>query len=144
VSAFPVDGTYPQRNYQVEKRNIAEQVPVWDPELCSQCGKCYFVCPHAAIRVKVYDREFLTDAPLTFKHTDPIGKEFFKDKKHILYRLLLRIVPVASFVRRFARSKVNHSPGHKAIDMMDVIPLKETEKQKWDTFFHCRILTEQE
>ena len=59
VSAFPVDGAYPTGTTKWEKRNIAEQVPVWDPELCSQCGKCYFVCPHAAIRVKVYDRERL-------------------------------------------------------------------------------------
>jgi pyruvate-ferredoxin/flavodoxin oxidoreductase len=49
VSAFPVDGTYPSGTTKWEKRNLAEQVPVWDPELCSQCGKCYFVCPHAAI-----------------------------------------------------------------------------------------------
>src|SRR5204862_1045337 len=80
VSALPVDGTYPSGTTRWEKRNIAQQVPVWDPQLCSQCGKCYFVCPHAAIRVKVYDRECLTDAPSYFKHTDPIGKEFFKDK----------------------------------------------------------------
>ena len=67
VSAFPADGTYPSATTQWEKRNIAEQVPVWDPELCSQCGKCFFVCPHAAIRVKVYDREnFLIDAPCIF------------------------------------------------------------------------------
>src|SRR6185503_8063066 len=69
VSAFPVDGTYPTGTTKWEKRNIGEQVPVWDPELCSQCGKCFFVCPHAAIRVKVYDRDWLPDAPDFFKHT---------------------------------------------------------------------------
>jgi pyruvate-ferredoxin/flavodoxin oxidoreductase len=81
VSAFPVDGAYPTGTTKWEKRNIAEQVPAWDPALCSQCGKCYFVCPHAAIRVKVYDREFLADAPAFFKHTDPVGKEFFREKE---------------------------------------------------------------
>ena len=61
VSAFPVDGTYPSGTTKYEKRNIAEQVPVWDPALCSQCGKCFFVCPHAAIRPKVYDNGLLKD-----------------------------------------------------------------------------------
>ena len=57
VSAFPVDGTYPAGTTQWEKRNIADKVPVWDADLCSQCGKCYLVCPHAAIRCKVYSKE---------------------------------------------------------------------------------------
>jgi pyruvate-ferredoxin/flavodoxin oxidoreductase len=56
VSAFPVDGTWPTGTTQWEKRNIALEIPVWDPELCIQCNKCAMVCPHAAIRAKVYDR----------------------------------------------------------------------------------------
>ena len=55
VSAFPVDGTWPTGTAQWEKRNIAAEIPVWDPALCIQCNKCALVCPHAAIRVKVYD-----------------------------------------------------------------------------------------
>ena len=55
VSAFPADGTYPVATAQWEKRNIAQEVPVWEPDLCIQCGKCVMVCPHSTIRAKVYD-----------------------------------------------------------------------------------------
>ena len=55
VSAMPVDGTFPTGTTKWEKRNIALEIPVWDEELCIQCGKCVMVCPHAVIRAKVYD-----------------------------------------------------------------------------------------
>ncbi|MBP8241988.1 MAG: pyruvate:ferredoxin (flavodoxin) oxidoreductase, partial [Thermoflexales bacterium] len=67
VSAIPVDGTYPTGTTQWERRNIAQDVPVWDADLCIQCGKCVFVCPHAVIRAKVYDPALLEGAPETFK-----------------------------------------------------------------------------
>ena len=57
--AFPVDGTFPTATTQWEKRNIALEIPVWDPAVCIQCGKCALVCPHAAIRTKVYDPSYL-------------------------------------------------------------------------------------
>ena len=63
VSALPVDGTFPTGTAQWEKRNIALEIPVWDEELCIQCGKCVLVCPHAVIRAKVYDAELLAKAP---------------------------------------------------------------------------------
>ncbi len=69
VSAFPVDGTYPTATTQWEKRNISLEIPVWEPDLCIQCGKCAFVCPHAVIRQKVYDPALLENAPETFKST---------------------------------------------------------------------------
>ena len=115
VSAFPVDGTYPSGTTKWEKRNIAEQVPVWDPALCSQCGKCYFVCPHAAIRVKVYNSEFLTDAPSFFKHTDPIGKEFFKDKEAYTLQVAVEDCTGCKLCTKFARLKVKHSPVTKQL-----------------------------
>src|SRR6185503_9661013 len=68
VSAFPIDGTWPTGTSKWEKRNIATEIPVWDQELCIQCNKCALVCPHAAIRVKVYPNQSLADAPHTFKH----------------------------------------------------------------------------
>ena len=55
VSAMPIDGTFPTGTAQWEKRNIALEIPVWDEELCIQCGKCVLVCPHSVIRAKVYD-----------------------------------------------------------------------------------------
>ena len=81
VSAFPIDGTYPVATTQWEKRNIADNVPEWDAELCSQCGKCFLICPHAAIRCKVYDKDELSKAPTDFKHIAPIGKEFVKENE---------------------------------------------------------------
>ncbi len=70
VSALPDDGTYPTATTRWEKRNIALDVPVWEPDLCIQCGKCVLVCPHAVIRAKVYDGGLLDDAPEAFKSAD--------------------------------------------------------------------------
>ena len=67
VSAVPADGTYPTGTAQWEKRNIALEIPVWDKDICIQCGKCVLVCPHAVIRSKVYDPALLRDAPATFQ-----------------------------------------------------------------------------
>jgi pyruvate-ferredoxin/flavodoxin oxidoreductase len=134
VSAFPIDGTYPTGTTKWEKRNIADQVPVWDPELCSQCGKCYFVCPHAAIRVKVYDRDWLAEAPAFFKHTDPIGKEFFKDKEAYTLQVSVEDCTGCKLCTEVCPIESKTQPGHKAIDMNDILPLKETERTNWDYF----------
>ena len=75
VSAIPVDGTWPSGTTQYEKRNIAVHIPVWEPDICIQCGTCSFVCPHATIRIKAYDPALLKDAPATFKSTEAKGKE---------------------------------------------------------------------
>src|SRR5512147_407576 len=76
VSAMPVDGTFPTATTQWEKRNITLDIPVWESDLCIQCGKCVFVCPHAVIRHKVYSNDLLKDAPETFKHMPSKFKEF--------------------------------------------------------------------
>jgi pyruvate-ferredoxin/flavodoxin oxidoreductase len=134
VSAFPVDGTYPAGTTKWEKRNIADQVPVWDPELCSQCGKCYFVCPHAAIRVKVYDRENLNNAPSFFKHTAPIGKEFFKEKEAYTLQVSVEDCTGCKLCTEVCPIESKTQQGYKAINMNDVLPVKETEKENWDYF----------
>jgi len=134
VSAFPVDGTYPTGTAQWEKRNIAEQVPVWDPQLCSQCGKCYFVCPHAAIRVKVFDKEFLTDAPQSFLHVDPVGKEFFKEKEAYTLQVSVEDCTGCKLCVEVCPMESKQQPGYKAINMADVLPLKEPGKINWDYF----------
>ncbi|PSN17481.1 pyruvate:ferredoxin (flavodoxin) oxidoreductase, partial [filamentous cyanobacterium CCP5] len=69
VSALPCDGTYPTGTARWEKRNIAQTIPVWDPEVCVQCGKCVMVCPHAVIRSKVYPPTALEQAPAGFRYT---------------------------------------------------------------------------
>jgi len=75
VSAMPVDGTFPSATARWEKRNISLEIPVWESDLCIQCGKCSFVCPHAVIRMKVYDPKELENAPATFKAIDAKFKE---------------------------------------------------------------------
>lgn len=134
VSAFPVDGTYPAGTTKWEKRNIADQVPVWDPELCSQCGKCYFVCPHAAIRVKVYDRDWLPDAPAFFKHTSPIGKEFIKEKEAYTLQVSVEDCTGCKLCTEVCPIESKTEPGHKAIDMKNIEPVLEEEKKNWDYF----------
>ena len=76
VSAMPVDGTYPTGTARYEKRNIADEIPVWDEVLCIQCNKCIFVCPHAALRVKTMEPAALADAPPSFKAIDYRGAEY--------------------------------------------------------------------
>jgi pyruvate-ferredoxin/flavodoxin oxidoreductase len=134
VSAFPADGTYPSATTQYEKRNIAEKVPVWDPSLCSQCGKCFFVCPHAAIRPKVYYNSLLKDAPDFFKHTTPIGKEFFKDQESYTLQVAVEDCTGCNLCVEVCPVVSRTQPDHKAINMHDVLPLKDVEKRNWDFF----------
>ncbi|KDA53535.1 pyruvate-flavodoxin oxidoreductase [Thermoanaerobaculum aquaticum] len=132
VSAFPVDGTWPSGTTQWEKRNIALEIPVWDAALCIQCNKCALVCPHAAIRAKVYPPEYLKDAPATFKSTDYKAPEF-KGWKYTIQvapedctgcTLCVMVCP--------AKDKAN--PKHKAIDMHPQMPLREQERVNYEFF----------
>ena len=132
VSAMPVDGTYPTGTTKYEKRNIATEIPVWDPEICIQCGKCAFVCPHAVIRMKVYDAELLKDAPPTFKHTPARYKEF---KEQIF---TLQVAPEdctgCTLCVEVCPVKNKTQPKFKAINMTPQEPLREPEKENWEFF----------
>lgn len=134
VSAFPVDGTYPVATTQYEKRNIADKVPVWDESSCSQCGKCFLICPHAAIRPKVYDKKFLANAPSTFKHVAPVGKEFSKDEESYTLQVSVEDCTGCNLCYEYCPIESKTIPGHKALNMMAQIPLKETEKKNWKFF----------
>ncbi|MDI3320918.1 pyruvate:ferredoxin (flavodoxin) oxidoreductase [Pinibacter soli] len=134
VSSFPADGTYPSATTKIEKRNIADVVPVWDASLCSQCGKCFFVCPHAAIRPKVYDKGLLKDAPDFFKHVAPIGKEFLKDQEAYTLQVSVEDCTGCNLCYEVCPVESKTQPGHKAINMQDVIPLRKTEKKNWEFF----------
>jgi len=83
VSAMPIDGTFPTGTAKYEKRNIAEQVPIWEPDLCIQCGQCSIVCPHSVIRAKYYDRTRLDNAPESFKAV-PINARGYPDSRYTL------------------------------------------------------------
>src|SRR5690606_8700752 len=76
VSQLPVDGTWPLGTAACEKRQLATELPVLEPDLCIQCGKCAFVCPHSAIRSKVFDPALLENAPADFRHATVVGTEF--------------------------------------------------------------------
>ena len=132
VSAMPVDGTYPTGTTKWEKRNITTEIPVWDSEICIQCGKCSLVCPHGVIRMKIYDKELLADAPSTFKATPARFKEF-KDDMYTLQvapedctgcTLCVEVCPV----------KNKQQPKFKAINMAPQIPLREAERENWEFF----------
>ncbi len=132
VSAFPPDGTWPTATTRWEKRNIALEIPVWDEELCIQCNKCALVCPHAAIRAKVYLPAGLADAPQAFKAVDYKAKDFPGSKYTIQVApedctgctLCVKVCP--------ARDKSN--PKHKALDMVLQMPLREQEAANYSFF----------
>jgi pyruvate-ferredoxin/flavodoxin oxidoreductase len=134
VSAFPPDGTYQTGTTKYEKRNIAEQIPVWDAELCSQCGKCFLVCPHAAIRCKVYDSSVLAGAPGTFKHYPPIGKEFSKEHEAYTLQVSLEDCTGCNLCVEVCPIESKEQKGHKALDMANPLSLKEPERANWDFF----------
>jgi pyruvate-ferredoxin/flavodoxin oxidoreductase len=132
VSALPPDGTFPTGTTKWEKRNIAYQIPVWDEDLCIQCGKCVLVCPHAVIRGKVYDAPLLANAPSTFKSAAPRWRDF-ESLRYTLQvspedctgcRLCVEVCP--------AKSKSEAK--HKAINMVDQAPLHESESKNWNFF----------
>lgn len=134
VSAFPVDGVYPVATTKWEKRNIADTVPVWDADLCSQCGKCFLICPHAAIRCKVYGKEQLAGAPSSFKYTDPIGKEFDKNKEAYTLQVSVEDCTGCNLCVEYCPIESKTAAGHKAINMQPQLPLKVTEIKNWDFF----------
>ena len=134
VSAFPVDGTFPSGTTKWEKRNIADAVPVWDTSLCTQCGKCFMICPHAAIRPKVYDKTLLADAPAAWKHVDPIGKEWNKETEAYTLQVSTEDCTGCTLCVEFCPITSKTDPGHKAINMMDKTDIQEQEKENWDYF----------
>lgn len=134
VSALPVDGIFPSGTTKFEKRNIADAVPVWDTSLCTQCGKCFVICPHAAIRPKIYNKELLSKAPSSFKHVDPIGKEWDKTKESYTLQVSTEDCTGCTLCVEFCPITSKTDPGHKAINMFDKLSIQENEKLNWDFF----------
>ena len=134
VSAMPVDGTFPTATAQWEKRNIALEIPVWDEKICIQCGKCALACPHAAIRIKVYDPALLKDAPATFKSVDFKGQEF-KGMKYTV-----QIAPEdctgCAACAWICPAKDKSNVKHKSLDMADQMPLRAPERDNYEFFLN--------
>ncbi len=132
VSALPVDGTFPTGTTKYEKRAIAQMIPVWDPEICIDCGKCAMVCPHATIRMKVFPTSALEAAPADFLHKE------FRSRELTEHRLTIQVAPddctgcgVCVDVCP-AKSKTDTS--HKAINMAPIADHRDVERGRWDFF----------
>lgn len=136
VSAFPTDGSFPSGTTKWEKRNIADAVPVWDTSLCTQCNKCVLICPHAAIRAKVYNKDILSEAPATFKYMDPIGKEWDKTKEAYTLQVSTEDCTGCNLCMEFCPISSKTDPGHKAVNMYDKVDIQPAEKQNWEFFLH--------
>ncbi|MCU0535497.1 MAG: pyruvate:ferredoxin (flavodoxin) oxidoreductase, partial [Hydrococcus sp. Prado102] len=134
VSMLPCDGTYPTATSQWEKRNIAQAIPVWDADVCVQCGKCVMVCPHAVIRAKAYPGEHLDNAPATFKSTQTRDKDFAGE------RFTIQVAPEdctgCGLCVDICPAKNKSQPSRRAINMEPQLPLREQEKENWDFFLN--------
>jgi pyruvate-ferredoxin/flavodoxin oxidoreductase len=132
VSAMPIDGTFPTGTAQYEKRNISLEIPAWDPATCIQCGKCIMVCPHAVIRMKVYDPALLATAPATFKSTDAKFRELPGTK------FTIQTAPEdctgCALCVEACPAKNKTQVGLKAINMVNQPPIRETERANWEYF----------
>lgn len=132
VSALPCDGTYPTGTSKWEKRNLALEIPVWNSDLCIQCGKCAMVCPHSTIRIRVYDPKHLDGAPLTFKSCEARDREW----KGMDYTI--QVAPEdctgCGICVDVCPARSKSEPQVKAIDMQPQPPLRATEAENWDFF----------
>jgi pyruvate-ferredoxin/flavodoxin oxidoreductase len=132
VSAFPVDGTWPTGTARWEKRTIATEVPIWDPGVCIQCNKCAFVCPHAAIRAKVYEPGALAGAPEGYQATDYKAADFKG------WKYTIQVAPQdctgCNLCVQVCPAKDKRDPKHKAINMTPLAPVLGREKANYDFF----------
>jgi pyruvate-ferredoxin/flavodoxin oxidoreductase len=132
VSALPVDGTFPIGTSKWEKRNIALEIPVWDEDLCIQCGKCVMVCPHSVIRAKVYDTNVTNHAPQGFQTAVPKWREFSELK------YTLQVAPEdctgCGLCVAVCPAKSKSEAKHRAINMEPQPALREKHNEFWNYF----------
>jgi pyruvate-ferredoxin/flavodoxin oxidoreductase len=132
VSALPVDGTFPTDTARWEKRSIAREIPVWDPSICIDCAKCALVCPHAAIRMKVFDPGMAAGAPEGFKHKE------WKDREHPGRWMTIQVAPDdctgCGICVDVCPARSKEEIKHKSIDMEPKEPHLD-EERAWFDFF---------
>ena len=132
VSAFPEDGTYPVGTSHWEKRNIAQDVPVWEPDLCIECGKCVMVCPHSTIRAKVCSPGDLVEAPPGFKSMPAKWREF--PEKLYTIQVAVEDCTGCQLCVEVCPAKDKSNVSRKALNMQPQLPLRESERVNWDYF----------
>jgi len=138
VSAFPVDGTWPLSTARWEKRAIASEIPIWEPGLCIQCNKCAFVCPHAAIRVKVYAPEHNAQAPAAFRSQDYKGNELGKSENGQPWKYAVQVAPDdctgCSLCVAVCPAKDKANPQRKSLNMCPAKEFREVERESFQFF----------
>ncbi len=127
VSRFPEDGTYPLGTAQYEKRNIALEIPVWEPDLCTQCGKCVFVCPHTAIRSRLFAAGAAKDAPPAFKHVPAKSKDF-PAGTHISYQVAAEDCTGCGDCVEACPIHDKTNVSRRAVNMAPIEPLRDQER----------------
>ena len=134
VSAFAADGTFPTGTAKWEKRNLALEIPVWDTKTCIQCGKCAMVCPHAVLRIKVFEPQYLAAAPATFKTTDA------RDKEWAGLKYSIQVAPEdctgCGICVDICPAKNKAETRLKAIYMQAQPPLRVAERDNWNFFLN--------
>ena len=133
VSALPVDGTFPTGTTQYEKRGLAAELPIWDPDICIDCGKCAIVCPHDAIQMKVFEPEAIADAPASFK-----SKGFKARELATPHLLTIQVAPDdctgCGVCVQQCPATSKEAVGHKAIDMLPAPEHRDAERERFDVF----------
>jgi pyruvate-ferredoxin/flavodoxin oxidoreductase len=132
VSALPCDGSFPTATSQWEKRNTAEQVPVWEPDLCVQCGKCVLVCPHAVIRAKLAPPQVLQGAPQGFRHTAARERAFAGE--HFTIQVSAEDCTGCRLCVEVCPARDRSDPARKALNMAPQRPLREQSHENWAFF----------
>ncbi len=134
VSALPCDGTYPSGTAKWEKRNVAQEIPVWEEDVCVQCGKCVLVCPHAVIRSKVYEEAALTNAPESFKSAAAKDLDWKKTELKFTIQVAAEDCTGCGVCVDVCPAKNKSQPKLKAINMAPQLPIREQERANWDYF----------
>ena len=133
VSAMPADGTWPLGTAKYEKRNIALEIPVWDEDLCTQCGKCVLVCPHSAVRSRLFDAAAAASAPPTFKHV-PVRAKDYLPGTHISYQVAPEDCTGCGDCVEACPIHDKTNVSRRAINMAPIGPLRDQERANFEFF----------